>query len=62
MADKGFKRKLNAILSADAAGYKRSVCNGAGKTVHTLATDRSAIAIPLAKFSVSLMKQMQVVR
>ena len=38
MADKGFKRKLAAILSADAEGYSRLMDDDEEATVRTLTT------------------------
>ena len=38
MADKGFKRKLTAILSADVAGYSRLMVDDESATVKTLET------------------------
>ena len=49
MADEGFKRKLTAILSADAVGYSRLMAEDEAGTVRTLATYREVM--------VSLIKQ-----
>jgi len=43
MADKGFKRKLAAILSADVQGYSRLMDNDEEATVRALTTYRNAI-------------------
>jgi len=43
MADKGFKRKLAAILSADVQGYSRLMDDDEEATVRTLTAYRSAI-------------------
>jgi len=43
MADEGFKRKLAAILSADAVGYSRLMAEDENSTVKTLATYREVI-------------------
>jgi len=44
MAEKGFKRKLTAILSADVEGYSRLMDDDEEATVRTLTTYRSAIS------------------
>ncbi|MGD9046027.1 MAG: adenylate/guanylate cyclase domain-containing protein [Desulfobacterales bacterium] len=44
MAEEGFKRKLTAILSADAVGYSRLMAENENSTVKTLATYREVIA------------------
>jgi adenylate cyclase len=44
MATEGFKRKLTAILSADAAGYSRLMGEDEAATVRTLETYRRVIA------------------
>jgi len=44
MAEKGFKRKLTAILSADVEGYSRLMGEDEEATIRTLTTYRSAIA------------------
>jgi len=44
MAEEGFKRKLAAILSADAEGYSRLMDDDEEKTVRTLTSYRTAIA------------------
>jgi adenylate cyclase len=44
MADKGFKRKLAAILSADVKGYSRLMERDELKTIRTLTAYRSAIS------------------
>ena len=49
MAEEGFKRKLTAILSADAVGYSRLMAEDEAGTVRTLATYREVM--------VSLIKQ-----
>jgi adenylate cyclase len=43
MAEKGFKRKLTAILSADVEGYSRLMDDDEEATVRTLTTYRNAI-------------------
>ena len=43
MAEEGFKRKLTAILSADAVGYSRLMAEDEAATVRTLATYREVI-------------------
>ena len=43
MAEKGFKRKLAAILSADVEGYSRLMDDDEEATVRTLTTYRTAI-------------------
>ena len=40
MADEGFKRKLTAVLSADAVGYSRLMAEDEAATVKTIATYR----------------------
>jgi hypothetical protein len=50
MADKGFKRKLSAILSADAVGYSRLMCDDEGETILSLTTYRSVIPALAPKF------------
>jgi adenylate cyclase len=49
MADEGFKRKLTAVLSADAVGYSRLMAEDEAGTVRTLATYREVM--------ISLIKQ-----
>jgi adenylate cyclase len=44
MADEGFKRKLTAVLSADAVGYSRLMAEDEADTVKTLATYRDVIS------------------
>ena len=44
MADKGFKRKLTAVLSADAVGYSRLMAEDEAATVKTIATYREIIS------------------
>ena len=43
MAEKGFKRKLTAILSADAVGYSRLMAENEAATVKTIATYREVM-------------------
>jgi adenylate cyclase len=43
MAERGFKRKLTAILSADAEGYSRLMANDESATVKTLAAFKEVI-------------------
>jgi TolB-like protein/class 3 adenylate cyclase/Tfp pilus assembly protein PilF len=50
MADKGFKRKLTAILSADAVGYSRLMRDDEDRTIRALTTYRSAITALVEKF------------
>jgi len=50
MADKGFKRKLSAILSADAVGYSRLMREDEDRTIRTLTTYRFAITALVEKF------------
>ncbi len=40
MAEKGFKRKLTSIFSADAVGYSRLMAEDEAATVKTIATYR----------------------
>jgi adenylate cyclase len=44
MADEGFKRKLTAILSADAVGYSRLMGDDEAETVRTLTSYRNVIS------------------
>ncbi len=44
MAEEGFKRKLTAILSADAVGYSRLMAEDEASTVKTIADYREVIA------------------
>ncbi|MCJ7772439.1 MAG: hypothetical protein MUP22_04820 [Desulfobacterales bacterium] len=44
MAKESFKRKLTAILSADAVGYSRLMAEDEAATVKTIATYREVIA------------------
>ena len=48
MAEEGFKRKLAAILSADAVAYSRLMAEDEAATVKTIATYRQ-IMISLIK-------------
>ncbi len=43
MAQEGFKRKLTAILSADAVGYSRLMLDDEGDTVRTISSYRNEI-------------------
>ena len=43
MHDKGFKRKLTAILSADVVGYSRLMGDNEEETIQTLTTYREVI-------------------
>jgi len=45
MADEGFKRKLTAILSADAVGYSRLMGDDEEATIRTLTEYRDAITV-----------------
>ncbi len=51
MADKGFKRKLAAILSADVEGYSRLMDDDEEATVRTLTSYRTAISDLVQQFS-----------
>ena len=44
MAEKGFKRKLTAILSADAVEYSRLMSEDEGATVRTLTAYREVLS------------------
>ena len=44
MEPEGYKRKLTAILSADAVGYSRLMAEDEAATVKTLATYREVMA------------------
>jgi len=44
MAEQGFKRKLTAILSADAVGYSRLMAEDEAATVKTIATYREVLS------------------
>jgi adenylate cyclase len=44
MADEGFKRKLTAILSADAVGYSRLMSEDEYATIRTLTTYRELMS------------------
>jgi TolB-like protein/class 3 adenylate cyclase/Tfp pilus assembly protein PilF len=50
MAEKGFKRKLTAILSADAVEYSRMMRDDEDATIRTLTNYRSAISNLIQKF------------
>jgi len=50
MADKGFKRKLAAILSADVEGYSRLMDDDEEATVRTLTSYRTAISDLVEQF------------
>jgi adenylate cyclase len=50
MAEKGFKRKLVAILSADVKGYSRMMQDDEDSTIRTLTNYRSAISNLIQKF------------
>jgi adenylate cyclase len=50
MAEKGFKRKLAAILSADVKGYSRMMRDDEDSTIRTLTNYRSAISNLIQKF------------
>jgi len=50
MADKGFKRKLAAILSADVKGYSRLMDDDEEATVRTLTSYRTVIADLVEQF------------
>ncbi len=50
MADEGFKRKLTAILSADAVEYSRMMRDDEDATIRTLTNYRSAMSNLIQKF------------
>ena len=50
MADKGFRRKLTAILSADVKGYSRLMRDDEDLTIRTLTNYRSAMSNLIQKF------------
>ena len=50
MAEKGFKRKLTAILSADAVEYSRLMGDDEEATVRTLTAYRNAMADLIQQF------------
>ena len=50
MAEKGFQRKLIAILSADVKGYSRMMQDDEDSTIRTLTTYRSVISNLIQKF------------
>jgi adenylate cyclase len=50
MAEEGFKRKLTAILSADAVEYSRLMRDDEDGTIRTLTTYRAAITALVEKF------------
>ncbi len=50
MTQEGFKRKLTAILSADAVGYSRLMRDDEDSTIHTLTDYRSAMTNLIQKF------------
>jgi len=50
MADEGFKRKLTAILSADAVEYSRMMRSDEDSTIRTLTKYRSAMSSLIQKF------------
>jgi TolB-like protein/class 3 adenylate cyclase/Flp pilus assembly protein TadD len=50
MAEKGFKRKLAAILSADVEGYSRMMRDDEDATIRTLTNYRSAMSNLIIKF------------
>jgi adenylate cyclase len=45
MADEGFKRKLTAVLSADAVGYSRLMGEDEESTIRTLTAYREVLTI-----------------
>jgi len=51
MSEKGFKRKLTAILSADVEGYSRLMDHNEAATVRTLTSYRTAITDLVQQFS-----------
>ena len=51
MSEKGFKRKLTAILSADVQGYSRLMDDDEGATVRTITSYRTAITDIVQQFS-----------
>ena len=44
MIEQGFKRKLTAVLSADAVGYSRLMAEDEASTVKTIATYREIMS------------------
>ena len=50
MADEGFKRKLTALLSADAVGYSRMMRDDEDSTIRTLRNYRAVISNLIEKF------------
>ena len=50
MADKGFKRKLAAILSADAVGYSRLMGDDEEATIRTLTEYREVITAKVKQY------------
>ncbi len=50
MAEKGFKRKLTAILSANVEGYSRLMGEDEEETVRTLTPYRNAMADLIQQF------------
>ena len=50
MAEKSFKRKLTAILSADVEGYSRLMDDDEEETVRTLTAYRNAMADLIQQF------------
>ena len=51
MAQEGFKRKLTAILSADAVGYSRLMVDDEEETVRTISSHRNAITDLVRQYS-----------
>jgi len=51
MAEKGFKCKLTAILSADVKGYSRLIGEDEGSTVRTLCAYLTSTSFKLLKFN-----------
>ena len=51
MPEKGYKRKLTAILSADVEGYSRLMDDDESATVRTLTSYRTAITDLVQQFS-----------
>jgi adenylate cyclase len=51
MAQEGFKRKLTAILSADAVGYSRLMVDDEEDTVRTISSYRKAITDLVRQYS-----------
>ncbi len=51
MTQEGFKRKLTAILSADAVGYSRLMAENEAATVDTLTSCRNVISSLIKQYN-----------